>query len=309
MAPNSTLIAMPSEVIIEIYMNLLAFRDVFALSGVCRRLSDIWRENATPIYRALAPYNIGFLKPARQLLADQGGAPTNSDTLTVHDVRRMIRNAHRAEKAADIFGQEVVPRVPSCGFYYTPPQPRAYHPPGLTRTEYPRFIHAYYRVSSLLELGPSLWKDRYESFTLRQLYRAYEMLHLNYPLGEEIFPHGKTGLPDTFEGTSDNRRALYSELYQFQFDERRRIHGEYVSLVHFPTWGRNPTEYGGVDGFITIWDHFHQEFHGQVVGDFNPSNTPRPYDEYMKEEIWGESSDEETYRRKYRTRRQRRQQS
>ncbi|KAI8944109.1 hypothetical protein F4801DRAFT_255261 [Xylaria longipes] len=113
MAPRLTLMAMPPEIIIEIYVQLSNFRDVFALVAACRRFSAVWCENATSIYRALAPSEIGFLELARQLLADQGGAPTNSDTLTANDVRRMVRNSYKANKAAGVFGQEVAPKTGS----------------------------------------------------------------------------------------------------------------------------------------------------------------------------------------------------
>lgn len=62
-------------------------------------------------FGAIAPADIVHLDVARQLLADQGGSPANSTTLTVRDVRRMVRNAYKARNSADMFGRMVAPRT------------------------------------------------------------------------------------------------------------------------------------------------------------------------------------------------------
>ncbi|KAI0427510.1 hypothetical protein F5Y09DRAFT_316055 [Xylaria sp. FL1042] len=308
MASRSTLVTMPSEVLVGIYQQLPAFRDVFALAATCHRLGAVWCDNTTSIYQAIAPSDIIFVELARQLLADQGGTPINSAILTPHDVRRMARNAHKANNSAFLFGQEIAPKTPSCGLYYDPPQPSAWHPPGLSRTEQARFIRAYYRIWSLLELGPSLWKDRIMSFTLRQLYRTAEMTQLNHPIGEEIWPDPMLGPQVSYVGASKLRAELYEELEISQAEARRRIHGLAFPCIHFPTLARPRMGHGGAGGFILIWDHFEDEVHRQVVGLLKPDNTPQPYDEYMRKVVWGDSSDEEEYRRKYRPQRRSRSQ-
>ncbi|KAI1349147.1 hypothetical protein F5Y01DRAFT_317028 [Xylaria sp. FL0043] len=299
----NTLITMPPEVLAGIYCQLPAFRDVFALAATCHQLNAVWCDNATPIYRAIAPSEIVYLELARQLLADQGGTSTNSAVLSPHDVQRMARNARKANNSAHVFGQEIAPRTPSRGLYYTPPQPRLMHPPGLSRTEYARFIRGYYRVCSLLELGPLLWKERYMSFTLRQLYRTSEMVHLNDPLGEEIFPEPPLIMGYSFVKASENRVKLFDELTEYQEEARKRIHGQDVPNLYWISWAPPRMGVGGVGGFLTIWDHCEDELYAQTVGFLRRGNTPRPYDEYMREVVWGDSSDEEEYRRKYRPRR------
>ncbi|KAI0530349.1 hypothetical protein GGR58DRAFT_493702 [Xylaria digitata] len=239
-APRRTLIGMPPEILVGIYSQLPAFRDVFALAATCHRLNAVWCDNSTPIYQAIAPSEIVYLDLARQLLADQGYAPTNSTALTSHDVRRMVCNSRKANNAADTFGQEIAPRTGSCGLYYETPQPWRYHPPGLSPTEHKRFIRNYYRIRSLLELGPSRWKERYLSFTLRQLYRTAEMTQLNHPLGEEIWPDPLLAFtqPYSYVAASEIRAKLYEELDDFQHEKRKRIHGQDAPWLHYPTEAR-----------------------------------------------------------------------
>ncbi|KAI1363879.1 hypothetical protein F5Y08DRAFT_340204 [Xylaria arbuscula] len=300
MNPCCVLIAVPPEVLCGIYFQLPAFRDVFALAATCRQLHTVWCDNQTSIYHAIAPSEIEFLDLARQLLADQGGSPTNSTTLTTHDVRRMVRNASKARNSAYTFGLEVAPRTPSFGHYHTPPRPDLMHPLGLSHTERSRFIRAYYRACSLLELGPSSWRQRYKSFTLRQLHRTSEMIHLDLPLGEEFWPNPPLVLPYSFARASESRGKLWLELEDFQQEKRREVHGPDVPDLHWVVEAVPQSRLGGVDGFLAIWDHFESEFHYQTVGLCKPGNTPRPYEEYMREVVWGDSSDEDAYRQKYR---------
>ncbi|KAI1170241.1 hypothetical protein F4777DRAFT_570019 [Nemania sp. FL0916] len=304
---------MPPEVITAIYMELPTFQDIFALATTCSHLNAVWCANTTSIFQALAPSEIGsgFLKWARQLLADQGGASTDSASLTAHDVRRMVRNAFKADKAAYIFGTEVAARVPSCDSEGRVDFKYGYHPSGLTSTEYPRFISAYYRACSLLELGPSRWKERYESFTLRQFYRTLEMFELQWPIGEEIWinrPHEERPW-HLFWRNMPSREALVNELDKHQGVKEIQVHGEFARYEHWPYAARMPCM-NGSDGFLCLWDHFQENFY-QMIVPWRSRNSkapkPRPYEEFIREEAWGDSSDEETLRKKYRPTKQERQ--
>ncbi|KAI1128147.1 hypothetical protein F5Y10DRAFT_265464 [Nemania abortiva] len=301
MAPSLTLLAMPTEIIIKVYTHTSAFRDVFALSAACHRLHAIWLENVTSIYRAVGPSGIGFefLKLARQLLADQGGASTDSATLSAHDVRRMARNARKASKAADNFDPRLAPIRHSLWARPEVGKRLQRLHADLSTTEYLRFIRSYYRVCSLLELGLSNWRDRYKSFTLRQLYRTTEMTYLRDFIGEEQgrLLKRKIQYPPSI-CVPELRAKLNRELERFKSEETIRIHGRESSPLplYYPyqVHGRR-----GVSMFIMILDDFEEQFYRRVVGRLNPLNTPRPYDEYMREEVWGDSSDEETYEQKY----------
>lgn len=107
----TTLVSIPPEVIIAILSQPPSFSDVFALAAVCRALRAVWHSNTTAIFKQVAPSDIKHLSLARSLLADQGGTPRDSTSLSVDDVRRMVRNARMANKSADRFGREVAGAV------------------------------------------------------------------------------------------------------------------------------------------------------------------------------------------------------
>lgn len=115
----TTLVLMPPEVIIAIFSRLSSFSEVFALAAVCRALSAVSYSNTAAIFQQIAASDIKHLALVRLLLADQGGAPRDSMSLSVDDIRRMVRNARMANKSADRFGREVVgaiqggPLIPS----------------------------------------------------------------------------------------------------------------------------------------------------------------------------------------------------
>ena len=182
-------------------------------------------------------------------------------------------------------------------FYkYLPPHFGIQHPPYLTSTERPRFMRAYYRVWRLLELDNSARQHCYKQWTLRQLYRTCEMAGLPQPFGEEIGPDLKDlRCPSPLNYVIPPRRdELHREILEFADQVHLRIHGNV---------GRRPFEgigvganmnFVGYANFVTLFDHFQYNFAGQVIISLRPSSTPH-YKELIRDEVWGESSDEEAY--------------
>ncbi|KAI0154573.1 hypothetical protein GGR57DRAFT_502321 [Xylariaceae sp. FL1272] len=304
----SQLDTMPPECVIHIYTHLPGFEDVFSLAATCRYLHGVWTGNCTAIHSALIPANERpFLPHARQLLADLGGATMNSTSLSAGDVRCLVRNSRIMNRCAEGLGRDIAPLTSGGWHEYagnTPDWPKCRrHPAWLTETEYPRFARAYYRAWSLLELGPSRWEARYKTYTYRQLLRTWEMLQLPYPIGNEGFssrscfvPFFK--LPDLPLVGSDGRKELYFELQTFQQKEFERLQGENTPYFDWKYYSTRSPSAGGRRGFLMIWDHFAEEFRESILRGIeeNPDKTPKPYYQYLKEDIWGDSSDEETYR-------------
>ena len=182
-------------------------------------------------------------------------------------------------------------------FYkYLPPHFGTQHPPYLTSTERPRFMRAYYRVWRLLELDVSARQRCYKQWTLRQLYRTCEMTVLPQPFGEEIGPDLKDlpwPSPLNYE-IPPRRDELHWEILEFADQVHLRIHGN-VGMRPFEGLGAGKlTDYIGYANFVTLFDHFQYDFAGQVIISLRPSSTPH-YKELIRDEVWGESSDEEAY--------------
>ena len=106
-----SLTSLTSDVAVLIFCQFRSFSDVLALAATCGSLRAVWLDNATSIFRRVAPHDIKYLDLARSLLAAQGGTPSESGVLSSNDVRRMTRNARKADKSADRFGREVAEKT------------------------------------------------------------------------------------------------------------------------------------------------------------------------------------------------------
>lgn len=178
-------------------------------------------------------------------------------------------------------------------YNHLPPHFGPQHPPYLTSTERPRFMRAYYRVWRLLELDDSARQHCYQQRTLRQLYRTCEMTVLPQPFGEEIGPD----LKDPIGYKIPPRRGeLHWEILEFADQVHLRIHGN-VCMRPFEDLGAGAlTNFIGFANFVTLFDHFQYDFAGKVILFLEPGSTPRDYKKYMRDDVWGESSDEEPYK-------------
>lgn len=94
--------ALPDDIILNIFYSLSTFSDVsfFALS--CRRLNELLDDYTASIYRQIAQQDIEFESHARALPRDQKGLKgpkLEPNSLTVQDIRRLMRNTRRAAKS------------------------------------------------------------------------------------------------------------------------------------------------------------------------------------------------------------------
>lgn len=107
-----SLSVVPPEIATHIFCRLSSFSEVFALSAVCRRLRNLWLENADSIYKQIAPRSIACEDAARRFLVDQGG-PRLGSPISAKDIDGVVRNAGVIEGAILQFEREVVSRVNS----------------------------------------------------------------------------------------------------------------------------------------------------------------------------------------------------
>lgn len=203
--------------------------------------------------------------------------------------------------------------LPNHGSYQYLTTPAASsHPPYLTTTERSRFTRAYYRLCSLLQLPPHAWEDRLKTYTFRQLHRTLEMSRLPFAVGEEVDPYiDPEGEPEAGGRPPwvppymmyKRREQLECEMNSFIVAKRLQIYPKDLPQPDFHYQGLSKNGFGGWMGFITLFDHYTPEFWEWMMMGLNPDNTPQEYSQYIREEIWGDSSDEETYRPKNRARR------
>lgn len=101
----------PSEVVIKIFGEL-SLPDALHLAATCSRLRQVLDENTPTIYKCLRR-KIQCEGYARVLLADQGGLPSDSSSVTMRDLLRLWRNSGRVEKAMNVFDRDITPHIRS----------------------------------------------------------------------------------------------------------------------------------------------------------------------------------------------------
>lgn len=101
----------PSEVVIKIFEEL-SLLDALHLAATCCRLRQVLDENTPTIYKRLRR-KIQCEEYARVLLADQGGLPSDSSSVTMRDLLRLRRNTCRVEKAINVFDRDITPHIRS----------------------------------------------------------------------------------------------------------------------------------------------------------------------------------------------------
>ena len=106
-----TLILLPSELLLKIFLELPSFNDVFALAAACTSLRGLWLISVPSIYKQIAPRNIMRERYARKLLADQKRSSSILAPQTPADVFQLLKNAKVVEAAIAQFEREVVWRI------------------------------------------------------------------------------------------------------------------------------------------------------------------------------------------------------
>lgn len=198
--------AMPDDVILEIFSSLSSFSDVFSFALSCQRVTRLLDHYAPRIYRQLAQLDIENDSHARALLRDQkgtGGSVLSPNSLSVQDVRRLVRNSRKATKSSERFGREIASHsrgwfssLVLYNFMRTNNETKDMssvritpHRPELSSSEKSRFIRAYYYVWGLLCLPESAWPERLSHLPLRYIFYVEEMSRVS-PVAYTTVSHG-----------------------------------------------------------------------------------------------------------------------
>jgi uncharacterized protein (DUF488 family) len=99
---------LPTELSLQVYVELHSLKDVVSLAATSRRLRNIWMEHSDIIYRSVAPTSIEGEKHARllQLLISGNMKITSQDAATI------LHRAGFMESMIDQFTHKIVKRLP-----------------------------------------------------------------------------------------------------------------------------------------------------------------------------------------------------
>ncbi|PYH65916.1 uncharacterized protein BO88DRAFT_347790 [Aspergillus vadensis CBS 113365] len=264
--------SIPTEVIIRIYGEL-PLPDALQLAATCCRLRQVLIDNTPTIYKNLRR-NVPCERYARVLLADQGGSPPHSSSVTIGDLLRLRRNSRIVEKAIEVFDRDITPniRIPltSIDDKFYGGKPRPLH---LTPTERHRFSRSYYQVWDLLLLDQPSRHQRYRTMLLKHLYMMYEMVDLDQPIGDdsEYFPADEKRCA-LAEEVSDYLRFLYPDIHGVDYID---FSGQSVSMR--------------TQGHAAIWDHCQPDLKKIVCYQWRDPEKKQ----VKEEEVWENTTDEE----------------
>ncbi|KAF2234699.1 hypothetical protein EV356DRAFT_514839 [Viridothelium virens] len=279
MNEQASSLPLPPELVTRIFQALPCFLDVFNFASTARRFRIIWCENAPSIYERVVRRSIPCHRHARRLLADQGGPPVDSATLSMPEILKLAHNAALVDKAISRFERDVVRYVrfpyPAEQFYGPTSN---HHPPTLTQTERPRFIRSYYQLWSLKKLCAAEQESRLKAMILKRLYQLFEMSMLDQNIGCE---------------EEEDITLRWEQRLTLQFKVNGQMDRISGHLRRCPA--PRVDHYGATEGsstFVSMWDHWQPSLF-EVVCCRKP--TWRCLDSELERLVlWDNSSDEDT---------------
>lgn len=106
--------SLPDDIILNIFYSLSTFSDVLSFALSCRRVTELLDDYTPSVYEQIAQHDIEFDTHARALLRDQKGLKgpaLEPKSLSVSDLRRLMRNSRRAVQSSNWFGREIAPHT------------------------------------------------------------------------------------------------------------------------------------------------------------------------------------------------------
>ncbi|KAA8647681.1 uncharacterized protein ATNIH1004_006375 [Aspergillus tanneri] len=279
MMSGSPLECLPTEVIVSIFTALPSFSDVAWFAATGRRFHRVWTENAYSIYQQIAPRTVPCRRHARILLADQGGPHPNAANLSFPHVLRLIQNAAILERSAEDFNKHHRERVQGTDLLLhsapleLPPFPQ--HRPCLSRSERPRFIRGLYQLWSLVLLSnPEKRQQRIRQMKLKDLWVVRDLI-----VGDVVRIPAPIFLAMQDPGVAFEQ--VHLDLLPWLEQMLDDLYGEPIGR-----WCQPFSE--GLNGCISIWDSYYNEFKDMVLRGFLDKK-PHP----DPETVWDDTSDED----------------
>jgi hypothetical protein len=111
---SNKFIALPAEILIEIFASLPTFIDVFRLADTSHRLREVWRQHRQRIHPYIAVQCIECLQYACQLLQDQHDSPNlggkgidRNAIWSEQYIARLVQNTEVVKQKIAVIEEEV----------------------------------------------------------------------------------------------------------------------------------------------------------------------------------------------------------
>ncbi|KAL4785027.1 hypothetical protein BJX76DRAFT_325790 [Aspergillus varians] len=267
---ESRLLALPTELLVHIFQSCPSFEAAAHLAATSRYLYGIWRQHRTPIYNALAPATILGYSALRDMLADLGDVPLETQPLTFAHIVRVVEVSRISNDLLKVYQEEIQS--------YTHHDPQV--PVDLSPTEKRRFVRAQYQILGLLSLDQAKQKQRFKDLDLKTLFLLSDLLCVFTPdvITDE-------NLREMLDSNAIGYRYLQRELRAQRNKVFRRLYNHGYRPI-----SDTPYEQGGRHAW---WcDRQQQTFKDMLTGRVFHDGDGKADMSKVRDDMWYDSADE-----------------
>lgn len=221
---DSTLLALPTELLVVVFSYSSSFSNVANLAASCKRLNRIWKEHTSYICNHVATATIPCYEDLRSLLADQRYLAMDAQVLKVSDVARLVATSKNADELVTSYHDRVRKHQ-----HWDPQVSRVLSP-----AEEIRFIRAHYQLWGLMLLNDTKQQERIKSMHLEQTCLLSDFLCIFDPWAIQ-----DRVIQQVVEDTPAAHRWLQQKLRRQRNKDFLEQHGQAYQPVNFTPYEPN----------------------------------------------------------------------
>ncbi|KAL5342213.1 hypothetical protein BJX70DRAFT_338421 [Aspergillus crustosus] len=216
---QSRLLALPTELVVEIFQAASSFKTALNLAVTSKPLYAVWQQYSSIINTSIAPSCIGCYSTLRELLSDLGEVPADKQLLTIKDISRIVEIARVGDDLVDCYTRVIQ------DFPYPDPQVSK----NLSTAERRRFIRAHYQIIGLMTLELPEQQERIKNLNLKTLFSLSDFLCVFYPEGitdddiREMLDNSEFSYRVLQRELRIQRNQVFKELYGHNYNPRATI--------------------------------------------------------------------------------------
>ncbi|KAL4757657.1 uncharacterized protein BDW70DRAFT_106785 [Aspergillus foveolatus] len=272
---ESPLLALPTELLVQIFQSAPSFRAVTNLAASSKQLYDIWRQYLTPIYNEVSRSCIPNQSALLSMLADLEKISLDTHPLTLDHIACVVRESRRSD--ALIKGYTLMhPHLLN-----DPQTPTSLSPP-----EERRLVRGMYQLIGLLSLDKRTRDKRVKEMDLKTLFLLSDFTCV-------IDPYFIT-MDSDFDGDPDLRAILEEDSVSIRFlqrdlrAQRNKVFEQMYGRRYRPV-ACTPFESGGRHAWWCDCQQktFKEMLTGRVFGEKGAAGVPK-----VRDDLWYDSAEE-----------------
>ncbi|KAL4905574.1 hypothetical protein BDW74DRAFT_152821 [Aspergillus multicolor] len=231
-AKGSLLAALPVELLVQIFQSAPSFKDAVNLASCSTQFSAVWRKHLIPICNGITPACVPNLPALRQLLADVGKLPLDTQPSTFEQVLLIIEESSTRREGLlqwyKIFVESYERRDPQT-------------PNELSPAEERRYVDGMYQLIGLMTVNKTTRQQRIKDMDFKNLFLLSDYTCLIDPY---LIPELETTVdPDLCAAVEKNPVSVRNLQIELRRQRNKVFNGLYDHKYH--PKGHTPYEEGG----------------------------------------------------------------